>query len=153
MTVNITVRAMNAATAILRPCDSLAAAMDGYSPKRSGSDLLMQSAGLLIICHMREETSEQPTNFTHNVIVEDCFIGRIGLTPSIVGTVKITVKPRASVRKSERRASTLGFEWTIFSRYNRRTTSDDCTASHSYLMRESNMSSPSAFGGQKDTRS
>ena len=59
--------------------------------------MLMQSAGLLIICHMREETSEQPTNFIHNAIVEDRFIGRIDLTHSIVGTVKIAVKPVASV--------------------------------------------------------
>jgi hypothetical protein len=56
---------------------------------------------------MREETSEQPTNFTHDVIVEDRFIGRIDLTPLIVGTVKIVVKPRASVRNGTRRASTL----------------------------------------------
>ena len=63
MTVRMTVRAMNAATAILRPCDSLAAAMDGYSPERSGSDLLMQSAGLLIICHMREETTGTADEF------------------------------------------------------------------------------------------
>ena len=59
---------MNAATAILRPCDSLAAAMDGYSPERSGSDLLMQSAGLLIICHMREETTKRPTKFPLDAI-------------------------------------------------------------------------------------
>ena len=98
MTVSITVSAMNAATAIFRPCDSLAAAMDGYSPERSGSDLLMQSAGLLIICHMREDTNEQPTNFTHDGIVEDRFIGRIDLTHSIVRTVTIAVKPAASVQ-------------------------------------------------------
>jgi hypothetical protein len=29
-------------------------------PKRSGCDLLMQSAGLLIICHMRWETTGSP---------------------------------------------------------------------------------------------
>ena len=46
-------------------------------PERSGSDLLMQSAGLLIICHMREETTRMPTNFTPDGIVEDRFIGRI----------------------------------------------------------------------------
>jgi hypothetical protein len=68
--------------------------MDGYSPERSGSDLLMQSAGLLIICHMREETSEQPTNFPPDGIVEDRFIGRIHLTHSIVGIVKTSVKSK-----------------------------------------------------------
>ena len=31
--------------------------------ERSGCDLLMQSAGLLIICHMREETTNAPTKF------------------------------------------------------------------------------------------
>jgi hypothetical protein len=72
----------------------LAAAMDGYSPERSGSDLLMQSAGLLIICHMREETSEQPTNFPYDGIVEDRFIGRIHLTHSIVRIVKTPVKSK-----------------------------------------------------------
>ena len=82
----MTVRAMNAATAILRPCDSLAAAMDGYSPERSGSDLLMQSAGLLIICHMREETTDEPTNFAQDGIVLDRFIGRIHLVRLIVST-------------------------------------------------------------------
>jgi hypothetical protein len=41
---------------------------------------------------MREETSEQPTNFTHDAIVEDRFIGRIDLTPLIVRTVDIPVK-------------------------------------------------------------
>jgi hypothetical protein len=59
--------------------------------------LLMQSAGLLIICHMREETSEQPTNFTHDAIVEDRFIGRIDLTLLIVRTVDIPVKCVANV--------------------------------------------------------
>ena len=92
MTVKMTVRAMNAATAILRPCDSLAAAMDGYSPERSGSDLLMQSAGLLILCHMREETTGKPTNFPHDGFVEDRFIGRIHRDPSIVRIVRVPVK-------------------------------------------------------------
>ena len=55
--------AMNAATAILRPCDSLDAAMDGYSPERSGSDVLMQSAGLLIICHMRRGNDERADEY------------------------------------------------------------------------------------------
>jgi hypothetical protein len=63
-------------------------------PERSGSDLLMQSAGLLIIWHMREETGERPTNFPPDGIVEDGFIGRIHLTPSIVRIVKTLVKSK-----------------------------------------------------------
>jgi hypothetical protein len=63
-------------------------------PERSGSDLLMQSAGLLIICHMREETSDPPTNFPPDGIVEDRFIGRTHLTPSIVGIDKAPVKSK-----------------------------------------------------------
>jgi hypothetical protein len=51
---------------------------------------------------MREETSEQPTNFTHDAIVEDRFIGRIDLTPLIVRTVDIPVKCVASVEKMHR---------------------------------------------------
>lgn len=77
---------------------------------RSGCDLPMQSAGLLIICHMREETSEQPTNFTHDVIVEDRFIGRIDLTPLIVRTVNIPVKsvaPAIFRRAGQRRMGLL----------------------------------------------
>jgi hypothetical protein len=70
--------------------------MDGYSPERSGSDLLMQSAGLLIICHMREETTDQPTNFLPDGFVEDRFIGRIHMTHSIVRTAKAPVKSAPS---------------------------------------------------------
>jgi hypothetical protein len=73
--------------------------MDGYSPERSGSDLLMQSAGLLILCHMREETSEQPTNFPRDGIVADRFIGRIHLTGLIVRIVKTLVKSQKDGRQ------------------------------------------------------
>ncbi len=92
MTARMTVSVMNAATAILRPCDSLAAAMDGYSPERSGCDLLMQSAGLLIICHMREETTKPPTKFARDAFVEGRFIGRIHMIDSIVRTCNDAVK-------------------------------------------------------------
>jgi hypothetical protein len=61
-------------------------------PERSGSDLLMQSAGLLIICHMREETTEEPTNLTHDGIVLDRFIGRIHLVGFIVKPRRGSVK-------------------------------------------------------------
>ena len=73
----MTVSVMNAATAILRPCDSLAAAMDGYSPERSGSDLLMQSAGLLILCHTRKETTKPSAKIPLDLSVLDRFIRRI----------------------------------------------------------------------------
>jgi hypothetical protein len=43
---------------------------------------------------MREETSEQPTNFPPDGIVEDRFIGRIHLTHSIVRIVKTPVKSK-----------------------------------------------------------
>ena len=92
MTVKMTVKTMNVTTAILRPCDSLAAAMNGYSPERSRSDLLMLSAGLLILCHMREETTGKPTNFSHDGIVADCLIGRIGAIFFIVRTITAPVK-------------------------------------------------------------
>ena len=108
MTVKMTVRAMNAATAILRPCDSLAAAMDGYSPERSGSDLLMQSAGLLIICHMREETTGKPANFSADGIVVDRFIGRIAAIDLIVRTVRVPVKSREQRSRSTATAARSG---------------------------------------------
>ncbi len=65
-------------------------------PERSGGDLLMQSAGLLIICHMREETTEEQTNFSHDGTALDRLIGRIHLVGMIVSTLPSTVKyPRA----------------------------------------------------------
>jgi hypothetical protein len=57
---------------------------------------------------MREETSEQPTNFTHDAIVEDRFIGRIELTPLIVRTVEIPVKSVASAGNTHAWITGLG---------------------------------------------
>jgi hypothetical protein len=71
--------------------------MNGYSPERSGSDLLMQSAGLLILWHMREETTGKLTNFSPDGFVEDCFIGRITAIFSIVRTASQPVKSREIV--------------------------------------------------------
>jgi DNA polymerase-1 len=52
----------------------------------------MQSAGLLIICHTREETTKPPAKFTLNAFVECRFIGRIHMTDSIVRTTSSPVK-------------------------------------------------------------
>jgi hypothetical protein len=68
--------------------------MNGYSPERSGSDLLMQSAGLLILCHMREETTGTLKIFSPGGIVEDCVIAIMQEIHPIVGTVRVPVKSR-----------------------------------------------------------
>ena len=128
MTVRMTVSVMNAATAILRPCDSLAAAMDGYSPERSGSDLLMQSAGLLIICHMREETTNLPTKIAHDRIRRgplhrenphdsfDCknrqARGQIGRELRIAGRLSSTARLSSADRPAIRLTAHAGFAAT-----------------------------------------
>ena len=61
-------------------------------PERSGSDLLMQSAGLLIICHMREETTHPPAKFVPGSFALDRFIRRIRLIHTIVDGIDIPVK-------------------------------------------------------------
>jgi hypothetical protein len=70
--------------------------MNGYSPERSGSDLLMQSAGLLILCHMREETTGKLTNFSPDGFVEERLIGKIPVILPIVRTVRVPVKSRGT---------------------------------------------------------
>src|SRR3954454_148465 len=65
--------------------------------ERSRSDLLMQSAGLLIICHMRRETTREPTKSEPGRSAPGRFIGRSHRTPSIVRTGKVPVKPQWAV--------------------------------------------------------
>jgi hypothetical protein len=60
--------------------------------ERSGCDLLMQSAGLLIICHMQEETTNVPTKIIQIVPVLSRFIRRIHMIHSIVRTGSPDVK-------------------------------------------------------------
>jgi hypothetical protein len=55
-------------------------------PERSGCDLLMQSAGLLIICHMRQETTNVSAKIALYGFVVDRFIRRIIRIHSIVRT-------------------------------------------------------------------
>ena len=64
--------------------------------ERSGCDLLMQSAGLLILCHMREETTGKLTNFSPDGFVEERLIGRIPVILLIVRTVGLLVKSRGA---------------------------------------------------------
>ncbi len=62
--------------------------------ERSGCDLLMQSAGLLILCHMREETTNRPAKIAHTGFVVDHLIRKIHVIHSIVRAVLFAVKSR-----------------------------------------------------------
>ena len=69
-------------------------------PERSGSDLLIQSAGLLILWHTREETTEPSTEIPVDAFVAGRVIRRIRLIQLIVRTVKMRVKQAVTVRES-----------------------------------------------------
>ena len=58
--------------------------------------MLMQSAGLLILCHTREETTKRSTKIPLGIFIEARFIRRIQLIESIVRTVKMPVKRAAA---------------------------------------------------------
>src|SRR5262249_25578669 len=66
--------------------------------ERSGSDLLMQSAGLLIICHTRWETTHRPTKFGPAQGARGRFTGRSHRIPSIVKSGVVAVKPARPFR-------------------------------------------------------
>jgi hypothetical protein len=61
-------------------------------PEQSGSDLLVQSAGLLVICQMREETTRLPAKIAPDGFFGGRFIGKTRMTGSIVKTVDAPVK-------------------------------------------------------------
>jgi hypothetical protein len=67
-------------------------------PERSGGDLLMQSAGLLILCHTPEETTKPSMKIPVDLFVERRLIRITELLDTIVRTVKMPVKQAVADR-------------------------------------------------------